>query len=159
MGWAILALRPAFGADPKLAEPVMRYLFTILGASELGASQTARHTQEPISRQVLSRINHQHITAPKLEAALRDVIEEYTRFELPFFWGTGQGAIADGTHIELRENNLLGAHHVRYGKFGGIAYHHISDTYIALFSHFIACGIWEAVYSSIACSKPFDPPA
>ena len=34
----------------------------------------------------------------------------------------------------------------QYGKFGGIAYHHISDTYIALFSHFIACGVWEAVY-------------
>src|SRR6266478_2238474 len=24
--------------------------------------------------------------------------------------------------------------------------HHISDTYIALFSHFIPCGVWEAVY-------------
>jgi hypothetical protein len=74
------------------------------------------------------------------------VIEEYTRFELPFLWGSGKAAIADGTHIELIRNNLLGEHHVRYGKFGGIAYHHISDTYIALFSHFIACGVWEAVY-------------
>jgi len=27
-----------------------------------------------------------------------------------------------------------------------VAYHHISDTYIALFSHFVACGVWEAVY-------------
>lgn len=36
--------------------------------------------------------------------------------------------------------------HVRYGGYGGIAYHHISDTYIALFCNFIACGIWEAVY-------------
>ena len=57
-----------------------------------------------------------------------------------------------GTHIELIRNNLLGEHHVRYGRFGGIAYHHISDTYIALFSHFIACGVWEAVY--IGCSPP-----
>ncbi|MEU2687180.1 Tn3 family transposase [Streptomyces hygroscopicus] len=31
-------------------------------------------------------------------------------------------------------------------KPGGIAYHHISDTYIALFTHFIPCGVWEAVY-------------
>ena len=31
-------------------------------------------------------------------------------------------------------------------SFGGIAYHHISDTYIALFSHFIPCGVWEAVH-------------
>ncbi len=77
---------------------------------------------------------------------MRDVIAEYTRFELPFLWGSGHAAIADGTHIALLENNLLGAQHVRYGRFGGIAYHHISDTYIALFSHFIACGVWEAVY-------------
>ena len=49
-------------------------------------------------------------------------------------------------HIALLGNNLLGEQHVRYGRFGGIAYHHISDTYIALFSHFIACGVWEAVY-------------
>ena len=71
----------------------------------------------PISRQVLRRINEQHITASKLEASLRDVIAEYTRFELPFLWGSGKAAIADGTHVELIENNLLGAHHVRYGKF------------------------------------------
>jgi len=138
---------PPSGADPKLSDPVLRYIFTVFGyASELGASQTARHTQGPISRQVLRRINAQHITATKLEAALRDVIEEYTRFELPSYWGDGQAAIADGTHIELIRNNLLGAHHVRYGNYGGIAYHHISNTYIALFSHFIACGVWEAVY-------------
>ena len=24
--------------------------------------------------------------------------------------------------------------------------HHVSDTYIALFSHFIPCGVWEAIY-------------
>lgn len=34
---------------------------------------------------------------------------------------------------------------VRY-SYGGIAYHHIADNYIALFSHFIPCGVWEAVY-------------
>ena len=31
-------------------------------------------------------------------------------------------------------------------RFGGIAYHHISDTYIALFSHFIACGVGSRLY-------------
>lgn len=46
----------------------------------------------------------------------------------------------------MRENSLLAERHIRYGGYGGIAYHHISDTYIALFSHFIACGVWEAVY-------------
>jgi TnpA family transposase len=138
---------PPSGADPKLPEAVSRYLFTIFGyASELGATQTARHTHNLIGWHTLRRLNAQHITTEKLEAALRDVINAYARFELPFFWGSGHAAIADGTHVELIENNLLGARHIRYGRFGGIAYHHISDTYIALFSHFIACGVWEAVY-------------
>ena len=45
--------------------------------SELGATQTARHTQDLIrSAHVLRRLNAQHITAAKLEAALRDVIND-----------------------------------------------------------------------------------
>lgn len=138
---------PPSGSDHKLDDPLSLYLLTVFGyACELGPAQTARHAQDLVSRHILRRINAQHITSTKLEAALRDVIGEYTRFELPFLWGSGQSAIADGTHIKLIENNLLGARHVRYGDFGGIAYHHISSTYIALFSHFIACGVWEAVY-------------
>ena len=35
---------------------------------------------------------------------------------------------------------------VHGGKTGGIAYRHIADNYIALFSYFIACGHYEAVY-------------
>jgi Tetratricopeptide repeat/Tn3 transposase DDE domain len=30
--------------------------------------------------------------------------------------------------------------------YGGIAYRHVSNTNLALFSHFIPCGVWEAVY-------------
>jgi TnpA family transposase len=48
--------------------------------------------------------------------------------------------------MDIYDDNLLAAYHFRYGRKGGIAYHHISDTYAALFSHFIACGVWEAVY-------------
>jgi TnpA family transposase len=40
----------------------------------------------------------------------------------------------------------MSEYHVRYGGYGGIAYHHVSDTYVALFTHFISCGVWEAVY-------------
>jgi TnpA family transposase len=138
---------PLSGSDPKLSDATQRYLFAVFGyGCNLGASQTARHAPAAINRQTMQRINTQHINATKLEAALKDVIDEYTRFELPRFWGQGQVAIADGTHIELRENTLLGERHIRYGGYGGIAYHHISDTYIALFSTFIACGVWEAVY-------------
>lgn len=34
----------------------------------------------------------------------------------------------------------------RVDRYGGIGYYHVADSYIALFSHFIPCGVWEAVY-------------
>ncbi len=151
---------PPSGSDPKIIDAVSNYLFTIFGyGCGLGPTQTARHAHQEITLRVLKRINDQHITTEKLQAALQDIINEYIRFELPFLWGSGKAAIADGTHVQLLENNLVGEKHIRYGSYGGIAYHHISDTYavrfdekrrtpsaIALFSHFIACGVWEAVY-------------
>ena len=138
---------PASGSDPKLDDAIKRYLFAIFGyGCNLGPNQTAHHAPETISRHTLRRINAQHVSADTLDAARTDVINEYARFDLPRFWGSGQVAIADGKHIELRENNLIGERHIRYGGYGGIAYHHISDTYIALFCNFIACGVWEAVY-------------
>jgi hypothetical protein len=76
-----------------------------------------------------------------------DVIDQYVRFPLPRLWGGGHAAIADGTHAKLRENNRMGSQHVRYGAYGGIAYHHIADSYIALFTSFISCGVWETVHT------------
>ena len=138
---------PPSGSDPKLSDANMRYIFAVYGNGCLmGDSQTARHSPPSIDRQTLGRINAQHVTIEKLEAALRDLINEFARFDLTQFWGKGQAAIADGTHFELVENNLMGERHIRYGGYGGIAYHHISDNYVALFCNFIACGVWEAVY-------------
>lgn len=138
---------PPSGSSPKLPNPGTSYLFAIFGyGCNLGATQTASHAPELVNRQTLRRVNNQHTNEEKLEAALADVIDAYKRFELPTYWGDSNVAIADGTHIELRKNNLLGEQHIRYGGFGGIAYHHISGEYIALFSHFISCGVWEAVY-------------
>ena len=138
---------PPSGSDPKLANAVQRYLFAVFGyGCNLGPVQTARHAPDIATAPALRRINAQHIDADKLEAAMADVIGQYTRFGLPRCWGDGRAAIADGTHVKLRENNLLGSRHVRYGGYGGIAYHHIADSYIALFTTFIPCGVWEAVH-------------
>lgn len=138
---------PLSGSDAKLADATQRYLFTVFGLGcNLGVNQTARHAPESINRHTLRRINAQHINVEALEAASRDLINTYARFELPTLWGRPNVAIADGTHQALRENSLVGEQHIRYGRYGAIAYHHISATYIALFSNFIACGVWEAVY-------------
>ncbi len=48
------------------------------------------------------------MTKTKLEAAQRDIIAEYTRFELPFYWGSGQVAIADGTHVGMYGRGVEG---------------------------------------------------
>ena len=74
------------------------------------------------------------------------MLNRYHRFTLPRFWGDGSHVSADGTKYEMSEQNLMAEYHIRYGGYGGIAYYHVSDLYIALFSHFIACGTWEAVY-------------
>jgi TnpA family transposase len=94
----------------------------------------------------MRRMNAQHVTGEKLDAARNDVTAEFIRFGVTLYWGDGKAMIADGTHVELRENNLLGSRHLRYDKYGKIAYHHISDWYIALFCNFISCGVWEGVY-------------
>ena len=145
---------PPSGADPKLANATQRYLFAVFGyGCNLGPAQTARHGPDIATAQVLRRINAQHVNVDKLEAAMVDVINQYIRFALPRHWGSDKTAIADGTHVKLRENNLMGSTHIRYGGYGGIAYHHIAGTYIALFTSFIPCGVWEGVHILDALTK------
>lgn len=68
---------PPSGSDPKLADATKRYLFTVFGyGCNLGASQTAQHAAADVNRFAMRRINAQHITTPKLEAAMNDVINE-----------------------------------------------------------------------------------
>ena len=81
-----------------------------------------------------------------LNEAIADLVNAHARLDISQAWGDGTAVAADGTHMDTYLDNLLAETSVRYGKPGGIAYHHISDTYIALFTHFIPCGVWEAVY-------------
>ncbi len=138
---------PPSGSDPKLTEADKQYVIGTFGyGCNLGASQTASHIGEGVNRHTMRRINAQHVTSDKLDASRNDIVSEFIRFGVTRYWGDGNAMIADGTLVELRENNLLGSRHVRYDKYGKIAYHHISNWYIALFCSFISCGVWEGVY-------------
>ena len=95
---------------------------------------------------MVSRINQQHMPGPKLDAARRDILNQYHRCDLPMVWGSGRAVAADGTMMDVYDENLLAEYHIRYGDYGGIAYHHVSDQYVALFSRFVSCGTWEAIY-------------
>ncbi|HEY8741622.1 MAG TPA: Tn3 family transposase, partial [Chloroflexota bacterium] len=137
---------PASGADPKLADPLLRYvLCTFTFGCNLGPYQAARH-MAGVSAHELSATANRHVTVAKLNQAITDVINGFARLDLPKAWGDGSAVAADGTQVDTFIDNLLAEIHIRYGGHGGIAYHHVADTYIALFSHFIPCGVWEAVY-------------
>lgn len=138
---------PLSGSDPKLENALERYIITTFAyGCNLGSAQTARHMRSKVSPHQISFVNRRHVTVQKLNQAIVDVINQYNRFGLPKIWGDGSAVAADGTKFDLYEENLISEYHIRYGGYGGIAYHHVSDTYIALFSHFIPCGVWEAVY-------------
>ncbi len=138
---------PLSGSDPKIEKATERYLLaTFAYGCNLGAFQAARHMRGAVTPRMLSFINRRHIDVDKLNQALKDIINVYNRLALPKLWGDSKIAAADGTKFDLYEENLFAEYHIRYGGYGGIAYHHVSDCYVALFSHFIPCGVWEAIY-------------
>lgn len=63
----------------------------------------------------MATINRRHVTAEKLEAAIRDIINRFNLCPLPRCWGTGKRVAADGTQYDLAEENLLAEKHIRYG--------------------------------------------
>lgn len=137
---------PISGFESKLEQPVERYLATIFCyGCNLGPAQTARSLPGANRRDILW-VNARHVTEEDLERATTHVINQYNRFLLPKFWGDGSTVSADGTQWDVYQGNLLTEYHIRYGGYGGIGYYHVSDTYIALFSRFIPCGVYEAVY-------------
>ena len=137
---------PISGHDRKLDASRARYVATAFCyGCNLGPSQTAR-SLEGFDRRQIAWVDQRHITEENLDEAITALINAYNRFALPRFWGSGKHASADGMKWNLYEQNLLSEYHIRYGGYGGIGYYHVSDTYVALFSHFIPCGVWEAVY-------------
>lgn len=139
-------LGPLSGHQGKLKEEARRKILTTFAyGTGLGPTQTTRNIADISARQI-SFVDQRQATTEKLEAAICDTINAYNQFQLPQYWGDTHRVAADGTQWNLYENNLLSERHIRYGGYGGVAYYHVSDAYIALFSHFIPCGAWEAIY-------------
>lgn len=138
---------PASGSDPKIRDAMARYVLTAFAhGTLLGPAQVAAHMRGQVSVHELSLAGNKHTTATKIDRAAVDVINAFAKLDVAGVWGDGKTVAADGSQIDTWENNLLAETSVRYGGYGGIAYRHVSDTYIALFSRFIPCGVWEAVY-------------
>lgn len=138
--------RPIAGTDARVDDLLRRVITTLFCyGCNLGPTQTARSVKG-FSRRQIAWLNLKYVTDETLDKAIVEVINLYNKFELPGYWGSGKSASADGTKWSVYEQNLLSEYHIRYGGYGGIGYYHVSDKYIALFSHFIPCGVHEAVY-------------
>ncbi|MCP3672542.1 MAG: transposase [Gammaproteobacteria bacterium] len=140
------AYGPITGVEPKMGQVIERYILTNFAyGTRLGPTQAAKHVKGDITAHTLSLINRRHITAKTLDHARKRLANCYKRFELIKAWGDGSSCAADGTLHALQDENLFTEPHFRYKQKGGIAYHHVADNYILLFSTFIPCGVWEAV--------------
>ena len=138
--------KPVSGNEGRVEDPRRRLVTTLFCYGfNLGPSQTSRSVKEFNRRQV-SWLNLKYVTEDVLDKATTQVINAYNKFELPSYWGSGKRASADGTKWNVYEQNLLSEYHIRYGGYGGIGYYHVSDKYIALYSHFIPCGVHEGTY-------------
>ena len=138
--------RPLAGTNSRLEDLRMRVITTLFCyGCNLGPVQTAKSIKG-LSRRQISWLNLKYVSDDLLDKAIVKVINAYNKFELPGYWGTGKHASADGTKWNLYEQNLLSEHHIRYGGYGGIGYYHVSDKFIALFSHFISCGTYEGIH-------------
>lgn len=144
-GWAH-EFGPIDGSEPKIKDAINRYILTNFAyGTGMGPTQTAQHVRDCVSAHMISWINRRHITPDILDKARTQLINLINQFKLIKSWGEGKAVAGDGTLRELREQNIISEFHVRYQKKGGIAYHHVADNYILLFSTFMPCGVWEAV--------------
>jgi len=138
--------KPLAGTEPRIKDLRHRVVTTLFCyGCNLGPTQTTRSIRG-LSRRQHAWLNLKFVTEDTLERSSVDVINLYNKFELPSYWGSGKSASADGTKWNVYEENMLTEFHIRYGGYGGIGYYHVSDNYIALFSRFIPCGAYEAIY-------------
>jgi TnpA family transposase len=138
--------RPQSGHDGKLTDPQLRLIVTLFCyGCNVGAQQTRDSIKGLTSKQV-SWLNSRYTNVKTLEKAIKKVVDAFAKMDLPKQWGDGTHAAADGTHRAMYDANLMSEFHLRYLKRGAIGYYMVSDQYIALFSHFIACGVHESWY-------------
>ena len=134
---------PISGFEAKLDRPRERYVAAVFCyGCGLGPSQAAR-SLKGLDRRHVAHVNGRHMTEANLDDAITGVIDAYARIGLSQHWGSGESASADGMKWDVHPESLKSSYHIRYGGYGGIGYYLVSDTYIALFSRFLACGAYE----------------
>lgn len=146
--WSLISpiFKPLSGLETKITNYSSRFVATTFSyGCNIGPTQGARSLQQYNYKTISWVFNH-HVTELRLNKAIEKIINVYNQFDLPKRWGDNSSMSVDGSHWDMYEQNLLSEYHIRYGSYGGMAYYHVADTYIALFSNFIPCGVYEAIY-------------
>jgi TnpA family transposase len=134
------------GLDSKMTNLIERGIVTTFCyGCNFGPAQIAK-SFEGFKRKHISQFNKRYATEENISSMIKDIVNKFRNFKMLEFWGNGKRAAADATMWDMYEQNLLSEYHIRYGGFGALGYYIVSDLYIALFSHFIPCGVWEGVY-------------
>lgn len=137
--WLSLSVnfKPLSGYQTKIADYPSRFVATSLSyGCNMGPTQAERCLLK-FTRKQIARLFHHHVNDYKLLKTIKKLIKKYNGFALPKYWGLGDSLSVDGTFWDMYTQNLLAAHHIRYGRYGGVGYYHVSDQYIALLSKFI----------------------
>ena len=139
-------IKPISGYDSKLPDTLEHIIAALFCyGCNIGASETVKSIRN-ISRKQIGWINSHYISEEVLDKCIFRVINYYNKFRLPKLWGTGEHVSVDGSKWEMYRKNLMAQYSVRHGGYGGMGYYHVSDTYIALFSNLISCGVYEALH-------------
>ena len=81
---------------PQIKDARHRYVLTTFAyGCGLGPTEAARHLGGTVSADQLAFADRRHVDIEDLRAASADLINLYSRFELPQQWGTGKSAAAD----------------------------------------------------------------
>ena len=136
---------PGSGSDPKISDPQGRYCLAVFtGGTNIGPYEAARHIAG-VSARELSMVRNRHIDINKLNAAIAAVVSAFAELDVVKAWGMAPRW--PPTAPRWKPTSTICWPRPRSGtELGGIAYHYVSDTYVALFSRFIPCGVWEAVH-------------
>lgn len=109
---------PASGNEPKLTDPLGRYVITtFVKGTNMGPYEAARHIPG-VSGHELSYTANRHFSIVLLNEAIADLVNAHARLDISQAWGDGTAVAADGTHMDTYLDNLLTERSVRYGQAG-----------------------------------------
>jgi TnpA family transposase len=138
--------KPLSGFDTKIPDYKKRFAATSFAyGCNIGPTESER-SLPGFTRKQIAWLFNKHVTEDKLEKVSTKVVNFYNMFELPKHWGTGNSISTDATYWDMYQQNTVAEYHIRFGDYGGLGYYHVSDLYIALYSNFIPCGVYEGNY-------------